>query len=605
MDSPLPSNSDLIAYSQALTWDDIEARKRRFNEALKGLATGDAANTLPLEQLSAAAGVPLSTYYPAEDSDGANLIVAEERGQRYIMGAWVSNRYRSGKPLLKTVVPYNLNPAVNHSNIALTDDDLERMRALGAEIELGLVHSSGAEPTHDEMENYMRTYSQFAQRIGIPPRLDREACDYQIEAHIAPGVGYHRTRAALEGIMSALAATSEETGLHTAIMSTYPTLSDFRMSEDPKVKTAVDLMLDVNGLFPEQAQRLAAAQARYHIDPDTCHYVQMFRIHGCHIHLDLAGRSEALGLLTFYTMLRSATAIANAAVLKGGPFVNGTCDPELLCAREYIRRTTVTGRFLGMPLSPHFGPGDLDKYAHLLRSERVNAAARALLYNDDTAGEPVSAMHNPIGRVRPDLASSKRVCTVESTGMPANISVSRMAAVLTDFEFSHILIEHYFRKYGCDLEPMFNDHTLWSILGPLDRDTFTRLHDMSDRECSDIVLTTATGARMTLVDFYEMKRRYMHRALAEIMEVTPRDIDDVYTSMMRMLEPPSGHTAQTVEQFVSDPKLRSTGNWGRILRDTFIEEGGTPGAHNPDAVMRVVNRIHDALCARYLEGTQG
>ncbi|MGQ9888913.1 MAG: hypothetical protein ACUVSX_10555 [Aggregatilineales bacterium] len=602
MDNPLPSNSELVAYSSALAWDDIEERKRRFNEALKSLAAVYSDDdTLPLDLLAEAAGVSLVTYFPLDNLASANVILAEDRGQRYIMGAWVSQRYRSGKPLLKAVTPYNLNPAVNHTNIALTDDHLERMRALGAEIELGLVHSSGAAPTHEEMEVYMRTYSQYAQRIGIPPRLDREACDYQIEAHIAPGVGYHRTRAALKGIMTALAATSEETGLRTTIMSTYPTLSDFKMSADPKVQTAVDLMLDVNELFPEQAQRLAEAQARYHIDPAVCHYVQMFRIHGCHIHLDLAGRSEALGLLTYYTMLRSATAIANAAVLKGGPFVNGTCDPELLCAREHIRRTTVTGRFLGLPLSPHFRPGDLDKYAYLLRSERVNAMARALLYNDDTPDEPVSAMHNPIGRVRPDLASSKRVCTVESTGMPANISVSRMAAVLTDFEFSHILIEHYFRQHGCDLEPMYDDRTLWSILGPLDRETFMRLHDMSDRECTDIVLTTATGAQMTLVDFYEMKRRYMHRALAEIMEITPRDIDDVYTSLARMLEPPSGHTAQTVEQFVSDPKLRSTGNWGRILRNAFIEEGGTPGAHDPDAVMRVVNRIHDAMRWRYLE----
>ncbi len=102
-----------------------------------------------------------------------------------------------------------------------------------------------------------------------------------------------------------------------------------------------------------------------------------------------------------------------------------------------------------------------------------------------------------------------------------------------------------------------------------------------------------------------MKRRYMHRALARIMEVTPRDIDDVYTSLVRMLEPPSGDTAQTVEQFVSDPKLRSTGNWGRILRNAFVEEGGAPGDHNPDAVMRVVNRIHDALRARYLDGARG
>jgi hypothetical protein len=226
--------------------------------------------------------------------------------------------------------------------------------------------------------------------------------------------------------------------------------------------------------------------------------------------------------------------------------------------------------------------------------------ARALLYNGDTEGQPVSAMHNPIGRVRPDLATNKRVCTVESTGMPANISVSRMAAVLTDFEFSHSLIEHYFRQHGCDLEPMYNDRVLWAILGPLDRAEYIRQQDASDRECTDVAVTTAAGTVMSLAEFYEMKRVYMHKALADIMEITPRDIDDVYTSLQRMLEPPSGHVAQTISQFVSDPKLRSTGNWGRILRDAFIDAGGSPGEHNPDAVLKVVNDIHDAMKARYL-----
>src|SRR5690606_18584781 len=177
-----------------------------------------------------------------------------------------------------------------------------------------------------------------------------------------------KTRSALTGMMAALAAACEDTGLRTAILSAYPTLSDFRMSDDPKVQTAVDLMLDVNSQFPEQAQRLEEARRRYHVTTNA-HYVEMFRIQGCHIHLDLAGRSEALGLFTFYTMLRSATALANATVLKGGPFVNGTCDPELLCVREHLRRTTVTGRYLDLPLSPHFNPGDLDKYATLQRTE--------------------------------------------------------------------------------------------------------------------------------------------------------------------------------------------------------------------------------------------
>jgi hypothetical protein len=599
MESPLPSNEALMAYSEALPWEEIERQKTIFNHEIRRLVLEHETPELPLADLSAAVGAQITAAFSPDNPHNPQLFVAETNGQRYVLGGAVSGRYRGGRSALASFTPYNLNPAVNHTNIHTTEDDHERMRPLGAELELGLVHFDGASPTETEMQNFIRIYYDHAQRLGIYPRLDREACQYQIEAHIAPSIGYQKTRAALTGVMAALAATCEETGLRTAILSAYPTLSDFRMSDDPKVQTAVDLMLDVNSLFPEQAERLQAARARYYVT-ENLHHVEMFRIQGCHIHLDLAGRSEALGLFTFYTMLRSATAIANAAVLKGGPFVNGTCDPDLLCVREHLRSTTVTGRYLDIPTSPHFTPGGTEQMIELLRTERVNAVARALLINNDTPGLPVSAMHNPIGRVRPDLATSKRICTVESTGMPVNISVSRTAAVLTDFSFSHILIENYFRRYGCDLQPMMEDPVLWAILGPLDRATFTQLHHSSDRQGTDMLLTTAAGTQMSLVEFYEMKRRYMHRALAQIMDITPRDIDDVYTSLNRMLAPPSGQTAQTIAHYISDPKLRSTGNWGLILRNAFIEAGGTPGAHNPDAVLHVVNQMHEAMKTRYL-----
>jgi hypothetical protein len=340
------------------------------------------------------------------------------------------------------------------------------------------------------------------------------------------------------------------------------------------------------------------AQERYCI-PHSANVVETFRIQGCHIHMDLAGRSEALGLLSFYSLLRSASAVANSAVLKGGPFVNGTCDPELLCTREHIRQTTVTGRTIEVPLSPHLCEGDLDRYAGLLTNERANAVARALLY-DDRLGSPISAMHSLIGRIRPDLRTSKRICTLESTGMPINASASRQAAILTDFEFSHTLVENYFRKHGCDLEPMFDDQTLWALIGPMDAGVFREMHDLSDREGSDLLLTTAAGTQMTLAEFYEMKRVYMHKHLTNVAHIAPRDIDEVYTSLQRMLAPPSGETAQTIEQYIYDYKLRSTGNWGLILRNAFIKEGGVPGDHNPDAVLRVVQRVHNAIKARYL-----
>lgn len=599
MDSPLPSNETLLAYSDAVPWHAVEDIKRLFNEAVRTLASSGHNDLLPLDELSQRCGVPVTMYYDHGDPDKANVYLAEINGQRCVLGSVVSQRYRSGKTYAQAFTPYNLNPSVNHQNIAETDSPTTRMRALGAEIELGLLHPDGSGPQESEMHRFIEIYQQHARRLGITPQIDREACQYQVEAHVAPGVGYARTRASLEGIMSALLATCDATGLHTAILSAYPIASDFKMTDDPKVATAVDLMTAFNAKFPEYVTRLADAKARYRI-PESAHVVEVFRLQGCHIHLDLAGRSEALGLLAFYTMLRSATAIANSAFLKGGPFVNGTCDAELLCVREYLRSTTVTGRPLESPVTPHLNAEGLEDYADLLLSEKVNAMARGLLC-EKGLGERISVMHNPIGRIRPDLGSTKRICTLESTGMPVNVSASRQAAVLTDFEFSHALIENYFRKHGLNLEPMYEDKTLLALLGPLDADSFAAQQHESDRAGINMTVKTAAGTTMSLVEFYEMKRRYMHKHLMDGSQVRPRDIDDVYMSFQRMIDPPSGDSAQTVEQYIADPRLRSTGNWGEILRNAFIEEGGTPGDHNPDAVLRVTNRVHHALVQRYLQ----
>jgi hypothetical protein len=595
MNSPLPSNQEIEAVSARLAWRDIENQKMRFNEKLRQLASTAAGNDFPLDELSAAAGTPLRTLYDSHER--GNIILAEQDGVEYVLGSFVSERYRFGKPLLKAIVPYNFNPAVNHTNLKETEQPTTTLRALGAELELGLYHRDGTAPTEAEVLHYGELYRSNAHRLGITPTVDREACTYQVEVHVAPGVGYQKTRSSIEGIMRSLVASSAETGLMTAIIASYPILSDFHLTDDPKVHSAVDVMTEINARFPAYVQRKAQAIARYNIKPDA-NIVEVFRNQGCHIHLDIAGRSEALALFTFYTMLRSATALANSALLKGSPFVNGTCDPELLCTREYLRQTTVTGRYLDMPISPHLQANGLARFGNLLVSERANAVARALLC-DGTLGEDISLMHNPIGRIRPDLSPAKRICTMESTGMPTNISASRQAAALTDFEFTHLLVENYYRKHGTNLEPMMADKTLWAIVGPLSVENFAAQQDVSDRHCTDVEIETAAGTRMSLVEFYEMKRRYMHRNLVNVASVTPRDIDDVYSSLNRMLEPPSGIVAETVEQYIADPTCRSTGNWGKILRNAFEEEGGVVGSHNPDAVLRVANRMHDALVRRY------
>lgn len=595
MGTLLPENDVVEAYSSAVSWEQIEQQKRRFNDKLKELATLSDNDDLPLEELADATGIPLSTLYP--DSKKGNIILGHMNGKRYMLGSFVSKRYRFDKTLLQSIVPYNFNPSVNHTNLKESHNPTTELRALGAELELGLYHPDGRPPTEEEVAVFSEHYRNNASMMGITPTVDREACMYQIEVHVAPGIGYHRTRMSIDGIMKSLVSASKATGLYTAMMSAYPIESDFQLTDHPKVHTAVDVMREINSQFPEYEQRMEDARQRYHMDANA-NVVEIFRIQGCHIHLDIAGRSEALGLFTFYTMLRSATAIANAAMLKGGPFVNGTCDPDYTCVREYLRRTTITGHYVELPITPHLSDTGIDDYGFLLQSERANAPARSLLgarVNNDL----ISAMHNPIGRVRPDLGMTKRICTIESTGMPVNVSASRQAAVLSDFEFTHVLSENYFREHGMDLQAMMDDEELWAIVGPLSTNTYDALQDASDRLGIDATIETATGAKMTLPEFYEMKRKYMHRHLIDVPNIEARDIDDVYMSIQRMIAPPSGRVASTPEEYIADPTRRSTGNWGNILRDAFLEEGGKLGEYNPAAVLRVTNRVHEALLERY------
>lgn len=594
MQDSLPANEEVESFGRAVSWRQIEDAKERFNKRLKELSEAAVDDNLPLKDLAQSTGIPITTFHSSTET--GNSIVGEIGGRAVLLASFVSKRFRK-RPLLQCITPYNLNPGVNHTNLDAADSPRTKLRALGAELELGLYCADGSPPAEERIQRFINIYRAHAHKLGIAAKVDREACRYQVEAHVAPRIGYHRVRQSLDGIMQSLVAAARETELCTAIMSSYPIASDFSLSDDPKVQSAVDVMQDVNANFELYIDRLKAAHQRYYIDPAS-NFVETFRLQGCHVHLDIAGRSEALGLFAFHTLLRSATAIANKAVLKGGPFVNGTCDIELYCTREYLRDTTVTGRYLESPVSPHFSANGLARYTELLQSGRANAVARALL-RDESMGSPVSVMHNPIGRIRPDLGGQRRICTLESTGLPVNISASRQAAVLTDLEYTYALVEDYFRRHGADLRPMADDADLLSIVGPLNPTVYRSLQDQSDRCGTDLLVETAAGVTMPLGDFYEMKRAYMHQRLIDIVDVRPRDIDDVYMSLGRMLNPPGGRVAETPEQYIYDSARRSTGNWGRILRQAFVEEGGAPGSHNPDAVLRVTNRVHRALEKRY------
>jgi hypothetical protein len=240
----------------------------------------------------------------------------------------------------------------------------------------------------------------------------------------------------------------------------------------------------------------------------------------------------------------------------------------------------------------------MEQHDFLLRANLANGTARALLYGEED-NMPYSGMHNMLGRVRPDLGSVSRTCTLESTGMPSNPSAERLAAVATDFQYSQLAIEHYFRQHGTDLEPLYADREFLDVFGPLDRAVFQQMVHASDRDCTDLILKTASGATLSLVEFYEKKRRLLKQLLSPLNVIDTRDIDGLYDHIYHFLVAPNGE-ATTIDDYVNHPTRRGTGNWGRILRNAYVEAGGTVGAKNPDSVQKVVIELHQALVKRFV-----
>ena len=111
MDSPLPSNEKLQEISAAMPWQDIEAQKRKFHQVMKSIAADTSAEILPLEQISDAIGVPVTTYYDANDSKGANVVLAHINGHQHVLGAAVSTPTGDKKPWHNPSSPITLIPA--------------------------------------------------------------------------------------------------------------------------------------------------------------------------------------------------------------------------------------------------------------------------------------------------------------------------------------------------------------------------------------------------------------------------------------------------------------------------------------------------------------
>lgn len=592
MDAGLPDNSTLRDFARDVPWQTVEESHEQFQKYLNSVRTKRGSHTQSTKVLWHLAE---AYYQDDEDAPDGNVLLSHGTKRPFVLANILGKRFQQSA-WIDYVKPYNLNPSVTHENIHEAGGPL-RLRPVGTELEIGMVRRDGLEPTQEDIDQFHHSYVEHALRLDACLDVSPELCIYMAEVTLNPVYSYAKALRNTELNLAALTHAAHEAQLLLAVTSVYPSESDFATSHSDKVETVAMFLNDVNESRVGQCELLDNVRRRYHMSRGRVRTANVLRFQGYHMHVDIAGRSEALGMVSYMMNLGSASAIANGALLRGGPFMDGTCDPELLCTRETVRAISITGHYVGVPLSPHLLSDGMEKHGSLLRDNLANGTARALLYGVED-GLPYSGMHNMLGRVRPDLGTESRVCTLESTGMSSNACAERLAAVAIDFQMSQLVIEHYFRKHGTDLEPMVADREFLEIFGPLDRATFHEMLHEADRLCTDMQLRTATGTTMSLVDFYEKKRRLLKRILAGVNVIDTRDIDSLYDRIYHFVAAPNGPAA-TIDDFINHPTRRGIGNWGLILRNAYIEAGGTVGAKNPEAVHAVIGELHQALLKRY------
>src|SRR5450432_955087 len=592
MDLVLPENAALETFAREVPWQAIEETRERFQEYLNSVRSKRGSHPMETKMIW---HLTHPYYEGDEDNPDGNVLLSKGDLAPFVLGNVLGKRFQQGV-WVDYIKPYNLNPSVVHTNIHESGGPL-KLRPVGTELEVGMVRADGLEPTADDLDEFHKAYMDHALRTGACLDVSPELCIYQAEVTIPPVFGFAKALRNTELNIAALTQACQTANMRIAILSVYPNETDFATSHSDKVETVAMFLNDINESRKGQCDLLDALRRRYRMARGDVRTANVLRFQGYHLHVDIAGRSEALGMVSYIMNLGSAAAVANAALLKGGPFMDGTCDPELLCTREVVRAITITGHYVGMPLSPHLQPEGMERHAQLLRANLANGTARALLYGEEE-GLPYSGMHNMLGRVRPDLSTPNRTCTLESTGMPSNPSAERLAAVATDFQYSQLLIEHYFRQHGTDLAALQADTEMLDIFGPLDRTTFEEMIHESDLHGTDAQIKTASGAQLSLVDFYEKKRHLLKRVLGPLNVIDTRDIDSLYDHIYHYVAAPNG-AAVTVDDYINHPTRRGTGNWGQILRNAFVEVGGTVGAKDTDAVHKVVEQLHRALVKRY------
>jgi len=212
----LPDNASMEAFAREVDWPHVDEAREQFQEYINSLRSKRGSHPISNNMIR---HLTRSYYEVDEESPDGNVLLSKD-SRPFILATILGKRFQQGS-WLDYIKPYNLNPAVIHTNVHEAGGPL-KMRPVGTELEVGTVRPDGQEPTDNDLDRFHQSYVEHAMRFAANLDLAPELCIYQAEVTMAPVFGYARLLRNIELNLATLAHAANDAGLLLQALSVYP-----------------------------------------------------------------------------------------------------------------------------------------------------------------------------------------------------------------------------------------------------------------------------------------------------------------------------------------------------------------------------------------------
>src|SRR5215468_797751 len=161
MDSALPDNDALIAFAREVDWQFVEETREHFQVFLNSVRSKRGSHPPATRMLW---HLTHPYYEDDEEAPDGNILLSKGSTRPFVLANILGKRFQQGV-WIDYVKPYNLNPAVIHTNLHEAGGPL-KLRPVGTELEVGMVRADGLEPSSEDLDNFHKSYVMQAMKTG-------------------------------------------------------------------------------------------------------------------------------------------------------------------------------------------------------------------------------------------------------------------------------------------------------------------------------------------------------------------------------------------------------------------------------------------------------